>query len=142
MRNFILNEKIIVKPKEPPWITKDLKRMIKRQNRQYKNFVKNGCKPCERHLVENFRNECFTATENAKRGYLEETGRKLNDSKKAPKTYWKILNNLLNKTKRPRVPPLRVDEKLVTNCEEKAALFNKYFLSQCKPNHNDSELPH
>ena len=140
MRNFIPNEKITVKPKDPPWITKDLKRLIKRQNRQYKNFVRNGCQPTEKHLVENFRNECFTATNNAKREYLEKMGRKLSDSKKAPKTYWKILNNLLNKTKSPRIPPLRVDDKLITNSAEKAALFNEYFSSQCKLNLNDSEL--
>ena len=74
MRNFIPNEKITVKPKDPPWITKDLKRLIKRQNRQYKNFVRNGCQPTEKNLVENFRNECFTATKNAKMGVSRKNG--------------------------------------------------------------------
>ena len=57
------------------------------------------------------------------------------------KTYWKILNKFLNKCKVPRIPPLLVDDKYVTNCKEKAALFNNYFTSQCTPFINNSVLP-
>ena len=45
MSNFIPNQYINVQPKDPPWINEKLKKMIKKQNRQYKSYVKDGCKP-------------------------------------------------------------------------------------------------
>ena len=59
----------------------------------------------------------------------------------AKKTYWKILKNLINKSKAPKIPPLKVNDKFVMDCKEKAELFNGLFANQCKPNINDSRLP-
>ena len=56
------------------------------------------------------------------------------------KTYWKILNKLLNKCKVPRIPPLFVHNTFITICKEKASIFNKFFISQCTPLLNDSAL--
>ena len=39
------------------------------------------------------------------------------------KSYWKLIKNLMNKSKAPKVPPLKVDDKFVMNCAEKAKLF-------------------
>ena len=141
MNNFIPNKYIKIQPKDPPWINDNLRKMIKKQNRQYKNFTKNGCKPEDKCLVDKFRNDCFEAINKAKVKYLSEMGTKLNDSRAAPKTYWKILNKLLNKCHIPRIPPVLSNNSLITNCKEKAKLFNNYFLSQCKPNVNNSSLP-
>ena len=57
------------------------------------------------------------------------------------KTYWSIINSLLNKCKIPRISPLLGDDKIITDCKEKVKLFNDYFLDQCKPFINDSTLP-
>ena len=61
MSNFIPNEYIKVNPKDPPWISNAIRRMIKKQNRQYKNFVRNGCKNDDNSRVERFLTECFAA---------------------------------------------------------------------------------
>ena len=47
----------------------------------------------------------------------------------------------MNKSRAPKVPPLKVNDKFVINREEKASLFNEFFSNQCKPNVNDSTLP-
>ena len=57
------------------------------------------------------------------------------------KSYWKIVNNLLNKCKIPRIPPLLISDKFVTSCKEKASLFNNFFVAQCQPIPNASVLP-
>ena len=59
------------------WITKELKRRIKRQNLQYKYFIKNGCIPADRFLVDKLRNQCLKATEKAKNTYLETMSNKV-----------------------------------------------------------------
>ena len=129
--NFVPNEYTKVQPKDSPWINNGLRRMIKRQNRQYKSFVKNGCKVEDKIRVGNFRNECFEAINKAKNEYLEHMGTKLTNQQSSPKSYWKILKTLINKSHVPRIPPILVNNKFIVNCKEKSDLFNAYFLSQC-----------
>ena len=139
--NFIPNNYVKIQPKDPPWLTNNLRRMITKQNKQYKKFVKNGCLPETKVKVDKFRNDCFEAINLAKSTYLDKMGTKLLDSKSSPKAYWQILNKLINKCRIPRIPPLLLDNKLVICCKEKACLFNTFFLAHCKPNVNASVLP-
>ena len=41
----------------------------------------------------------------------------------------------------PSIPPLLVNDKLITEFEAKAIIFNKYFASQCTAINNNSVLP-
>ena len=72
---------------------------------------------------------------------MKNLGVKLADPSTGQRTYWRILNKLLNKCKIPRIPPLFVDNKFITDCKEKAAIFNTFFSSQCTPIENNSKLP-
>ena len=73
--------------------------------------------------------------------YHERLANKLNDPKTAPKTYWVILKTFLNGSKIPLIPPLVVDNKLVTGFLDKANPFNNFFAKQCTPISNDSTVP-
>ena len=139
--NFIPNNNINIQPKVSPWITNNLRSMIKKQNKQYKTFLKNGCLPGTKKKVDKFRNDCFDAINLAKNAYLDKMGTKLLDYKSIPKTYWQILNKILNKCRVPRIPPIISNSKLLINCVEKAQCFNNFFLSHCKTNVNNSILP-
>ena len=54
--------------------------------------------------------------------------------------YWSILRTFYNDKKIPLIPPLLVDDKFVTDIQEKA-VFNKFFAEQCTPLNNNSSLP-
>ena len=66
---------------------------------------------------------------------------KLSDPSPGSKTYWKIMNEFLNKCKIPRIPPLFTNGNFVVSCKDKAQIFNKYFSEQCTPLVTDSVLP-
>ena len=53
----------------------------------------------------------------------------------------KISQNFRKWQKNPIIPPLLVNDKLVTNFLEKANLFNEFFSKQCQPLQNNSTLP-
>ena len=57
------------------------------------------------------------------------------------KTYWSIINRILNKKKIPNIPPLLVNNKLVSDFHKKAKLFNRHFAEQCILVQNASTLP-
>ena len=66
--------------------------------------------------------------------------KKLDNTSRAPKAYWSILNNFLGK-KAPNILPLIVNHIVVSNFTTKANLFNNLFASQCSPVVNSIILP-
>ena len=141
MSNFIPNKIIKVSQRDPPWIDKNLKRKLNRQQRLYRNYKKHGHKPGDKIRVDAFRDECNEAIRKAKEGYFEKLGNKLADPSTCQKSYWKIVNKVMNRCKAPKIPPLLGNDGFLFNAKEKAEEFIKYFSKQCKPLVNDSSLP-
>ena len=141
MSNFIPNETIKITPKDPPWITKPLKTLLNKQKRLYKNFKRHGYKPEDKIRVDDFNADCMIAINKAKETYLANIGNQLADPNTSQKTYWKILNKVMNKCKAPKIPPLLVNNRFIVNCKEKATEFAILFSEQCSPLINNSTLP-
>ena len=127
MANFIPNEIKRIIPRDPPWITKPLKTMLNRKNRFFKNYKRHGYKLEDKVRLDNFRKECQEAVENAKLTYLANMGKKLNNPNTSQKSYWKIINKVMNKCKAPKIPPLLVNNIFVLNYREKAKLLTDFF---------------
>ena len=103
--------------------------MLKKQNRLHKVSL------------DIHRKKCAESIERSKQNYFLNLGRKLANNRTGQISYWKIVNNLLNKCKIPRIPPLLISDKFVTSCKEKAILFNNFFVAQCQLIPNKSVLP-
>ena len=52
-----------------------------------------------------------------------------------------ILKSFYNYTEVPLIPPLLVNNKIVSDFTKKANLFNNFFATQCTPLTNNSVLP-
>ena len=141
MSNFVPNEIRKIIPRDPPWISRDLKSMLNKKNRLYKSYKKHGYKPEDKNRLEAFRLECKHAVEAAKESYLIGLGTKLGDPDTSQKSYWKIITKVMNKSRAAKIPPLFIDNKFILDCKEKAKIFNCFFSNQCKLNINDSVLP-
>ena len=76
-----------------------------------------------------------------KESYFTDLGKRLNDPKIGPKTYWSILKRFLNKIKIPTIPPLLVNGTFETDFGKKAGIFNVFFANQCSIINNGSALP-
>ena len=139
MSNFIPNETKIIIPRDPPWLTKPLKTMLNRKNRLFKNYKRHGYKLEDKVRLDNFRKECQEAVETEKFIYLRNMGEKLNNLNTSQKSYWKIINKVMNKCKAPKIPPLL--NTFILNYREKAKLLTDFFSQQCEPVINDSILP-
>ena len=132
MANFIPNEIKRIIPRDTPWITKPLKTMLNRKNRFFKNYKRYGYKLKDKVRLDNFLKECQKAVENGKLTYLASMEKKLNNPNTSQKSYWKIINKVLNKCKAPKMLPLLVNNTFVLNYREKAKLLTDFFTRQCK----------
>ena len=141
MKNFIPNDTKRIVPRDPPWITKPIKTLLNRKNRRFKNYKKHGYKIEDNDRLDTFRMECQQAVSTAKLTYLKNLGNKVNDPSTTQKSYWKIINRVMNKCRAPKIPPILVNNIFILNCSEKAKLFNHFFSKQCMTNITSSILP-
>ena len=127
MSNYIPNETKIFVPRDPPWITKPLKTLLNRKNRLFKNYKKPRYKNEDKVRLDAFRIECQSAVEAAKSSYLKNMGNKVNDSGTSQRSYWKIINRVMNKCRAPKIPPILINKQFILNCSEKTQHFNDFF---------------
>ena len=111
------------------------------KNRVYKEYIKNGRPEDLYYLLQNLTSEISSYISRCKNDYFIRLGKKLGDPSKSIKTYWATLRTLWNGKKVPNIPPLLVNNELITEFEAKANIFNKYFASQCTTINNNSVLP-
>ena len=123
MSNFIPNETIKVTPRDPLWITRQLKTMFKKKKRFKK---RHGYQPHNKIGFDNFPKECLNTIESSKVNYIRNLGNKLADPKTSQKTYWKTFEKVMNNRKAPRSPPLLINNKFIINC-------NLYIIIVCFP---------
>ena len=141
MAAFIPNETKRIKPRDPSWISSELKTLLKKKNRLYASFKRNGYRENDRVNLEAFRFECKEAVDLAKKNHISNLGNKLNDPTTPSKSYWKIIHKVMNRARLPVIPPILVDNILVINCIDKCKQFASFFSKQCKIIANNSTLP-
>ena len=137
----IPNKTITVDDRDSPWITPQLKNLIKKQENIFR-VEKRWEKATDWKRVKDHQQRTQEAISEAKSTYLENLGKKLCDPTSGQKTFWTAYRRLANKKKNTNIPPILEDGKYITNFKDKADLFNSYFADQCKPFEMDSSLPH
>ena len=129
MSNFIPNETKIFVPPDPPWITKPLKTMLNRKNRLFNNYKKHDYKTEDKIRLEAFRIECKQAVGTSKLSYLKNIGNKANNPNTSQKSFWKIINRVMNKCRAPKIPPLLVNSLFILNYREKQYISMTFFTT-------------
>ena len=140
--NFVPNKVIVVKNKDAPWMTPDVKRMILEKAKIYRHYVKNARNAIDHQRLRDITSRCKRAVNIAKENYLTKLGNILNEPNISPKKYWSTLNRLIHKRKITRIPQIRnTNNIVVTEVSHKADVFNTFFANQCSLMENDSVLP-
>ena len=139
-RNYIPNKKSECNYRQLPWMTDNIKKSLKERSKLTKIFCENGQRKTDREKVLEKPTECTNEILEAKKVYIPNTSKKLEDSHTALKAYWTILNRLIYNKKIPAIPPLFVDGNFISDFCAKANIFNNYFASVCTPIKNASVL--
>ena len=82
--------------------------MLNRRIRLFNNYKRNGSKAEDNVRLDAFRIECQQAVETANLSYLTNLVNKVNNPC-TQKSYWKIINRVMNKCRAPKIPPLLVN---------------------------------
>ena len=140
LSNFVPHKLLKFNYKQSPWMNLKISSSLRKRVKLTELFYKN---PSDllKVLPMSKSTECSNLIVTAKENYQKKMVEKLDNPFTAPKPYWSILNNFLGKRKSPNVPPLIVNNFVVSDFTIKANLFNNFFASQCSPVVNSSTLP-
>ena len=105
MKNFIPFDDKLIKPKDHPWITKNIKAFYNKYKRKFKKFVRNGSQIGQKTAIDALKQEYTTMVENSQEKYLKSLGETLANPETVPKKYWTALKKLLKKNKTSIIPP-------------------------------------
>ena len=101
------------------------KNKIESKRGAYHKFLSRGCSPEEKVHINHLRNETSCLIVNAKDDSIYNIGQKLTDSTLGPKSYWTVLNKIINK-ENIKIPPLFINDIFMSNFQTKADLFNDF----------------
>ena len=111
------------------------------KNKLYQEYVKKGRQETGFCALQESRRNLNDLTIQIKTPYYGNLGKKVNDLTLQSKTYWYILKVFYNDKRVPVIPPLLVNNKLVTDFKVKANIFNNLFSKQCTPLANRRKQP-
>ena len=93
--------RITVRPCQAPWITQPIKNFLKKKNRAYKTFIRNGQPEDKLQNITDMISHGAKPIEDAKGGCFVGVGKTLLDAQTGRKMYWFLINKILNKLRFP-----------------------------------------
>ena len=140
--NYIPNKLIAVDDKDPPRMNEIIKKNIMVCMKYACKYFNANSKNCDAYLkLQTISTVLSEMILKRKEDYYRMPAGKLNDSHTSAKSYWSILKSLYNGEKIPLIPPILINNKLISNFKEKTNHFSAFFASHCTPISNDSTLP-
>ena len=127
--------------RHPPWMTDSIENKAKERVKLTNKYFRGSKNNTDIVQINALSNECTKSILEAKKKYISQLSQKRIDPSTYPKTYWKITNRFVDNKKTSIIPPLLVNNKIISNFSEKVNLFHKFFAFQCTPLENNSSLP-
>ena len=117
-RNYIPHKTKKTDYKTPEWMNTLIISALKKRLILMKRYYRSPSEYNKETLL-NQANECIKLIIEAKQNYIAKMSSKLDCLESASKTYWSIINRILNKKKILNIPPLLGNNKLVSDFQKK-----------------------
>ena len=133
-KEYIPHHTIKISPHDKPWITKDIKTVIRTRDRLYRRYQRTK-RDDHYEVYERVKLEVNSKIQSAKQTHKSKLIKKLEDLKNSPKGFWSVAKQVYGNKTRSSIPTLSDQGKQYCTAEEKANLLAEYFASQSqRPN--------
>ena len=139
--NFIPHETVLFDDRDPPWMNKEIKKLIHEKKSIFNCFRQNNNDKQLLDRLKDLQAQLNFLIEKSKGKYYSRLTSKLSDIDKSSKAYWSILKSFLIGKKIPCIPPLFENNEYITDFKKKAELLSSFFANQCSLINNNSQLP-
>ncbi|CAC5355799.1 unnamed protein product [Mytilus coruscus] len=124
----IPNKIITVRKDQPPWLTNEIKKKIRKKNRIHK-IAKRRNNSKDWNRFKKIRNEVTNLVRKSKEDFNNSLIKKVINNNSSNKNWWKIVNQITGmKSKDTSIPPLLINDSLIFDDIDKANELNDFFL--------------
>ena len=139
-KECIPNRCIKIKPSEPPWITTDIKRNIRKRKRAYKK-VKRTNSESDWKKFKTLRNKVVQNIRDSKKLFYDKISTKLTSENLSSKDWWTTLKTFIAPNSKTSIPPLEFNDTIYTEDNDKANVLNSFFQSHTILNEQNAIIP-
>ena len=143
INKYVETKVITVRPSEPPWMSPEVRRIIRRKNRAHKQ-AKRTNSPIHWTTYRKWRNKAISECRKAKQYHKDKLSAKIaNQTETSPRLWWKLVKDFyqLSSNSSKLSKPLIVDNKVLTSDIDKANALNNFFSEQCHLDTDGATLP-
>lgn len=136
-------KQVTVSSKDALWLNNNIRTMLKRRNKLYKKAKRTNN---VNHWLQfrQYRNYVIEQIRLRKQNYIDEMNENIcNSDMFGTKQWWKLVNSFMAQKgmHTDTIPPIMLDGKLYESNQDKANIFNDFFVEQTKLNSPDDPLP-
>ena len=138
-RTFVPNKLVTIRPRDSPWYNNMLRLLKRKLTRVFKRFKANN-NVLDWQKYKELRNEYQYKLDKAENEHMQKMSSSLASSRNS-KSWWKTVKCLIGRGGDASYPALEVNNNIVTNNKDKAAIFNNFFLSHSTIDTTNAKLP-
>ncbi|MES9994358.1 MAG: reverse transcriptase family protein [Candidatus Thiodiazotropha sp.] len=139
-KKHIPNKDIKVRKSDPPWLTTNIKRLMRKRKRLYDKYKKSK-NINDFETYKNARNKVTFEIRQSKQKQLDKLTEKLKSNDLNQKDWWKTLKYFITPEQQSTLPPLCKDDIIYTNENDKANILNLFFTEQTILDDSNATLP-
>ncbi|MCW4344426.1 MAG: reverse transcriptase domain-containing protein [Candidatus Thiodiazotropha endolucinida] len=139
-KECIPNRHITIRPAEPPWITTEIKRDIRKRKRAYRKAKVSGLE-ADWQKFRKMRNKAVNTIRKGKKAFYDNLALKLKSESLSSKDWWSTLKKIISPQSKSSVPPLEHNNSIYTDDYDKANIINNYFQRQTLLDCQNAVLP-
>lgn len=127
--DFVPNRSVRIRSKDKPWVTPELRRLLRKRYRLWRRFRRTG-NPVHYQIYKKVRNAVVSLNRKNIKQFVNNIDLNMGacvDSKK----WWSNIKVLLSNKGHQSIPPILHEGHIITTDLEKAEIFNHYFTVQC-----------
>ena len=124
----IKNKSVTIRTKDKPWMCNEVRYLLRKRDRCFKKY-KRTLSEQDKFYFYLARREANRAKRNAKKRFDNKMVTNFSKPNLSSREFWKLSKRLLGDKSDRNIPPLIHDDNIVSDNENKANLFNAYFVS-------------
>ena len=126
VESFIPHEKVIIRPRDKPWMTGHIRTAVRKRDRLLKTYSKYKS-PISGDGYRVQRNLVVSLVRKAKNNYNTKTNQALSDPAISSKKWWRIVKSMYGNECYSAIPAISEGDVFISDPKEKFNFFNDYF---------------
>ena len=140
VNKHIPNKHVRIRKSDPPWLSNNIKRLMRKRKRLYDKY-KRSKNQSDFNKYKQVRTEVTFAIRKAKSEEIDKLSNKLKDPNIRQKDWWKTLKSFIKPDQESALPPLKCNDIIYSDDEQKAGKLNDFFTQQTILDEQNASLP-